>query len=363
MGRWKIGSFTAALGCIALGVIIVLAQFDVVTYDTLSYVWPGLLILFGLEMLLRLFIRSETKNRVSGWAIVLIIALIAASGIQSMLNGGSLSRLFGKTQLAPLSGTVEIQPEIKRVKVELPNGKIKVEGVDSSTLQYEGSLELPGDTASEAASELEQKWKVTTEGDTLILELKEESDWLSNIHIGINLKSPFLNLSIPKNLAVEIDTGDGSVEAAELQAGIEIDTSNGTMDIHDVAGGVDAHTSNGTVTLKDIEGEVELGSSNGAITLANINGSISAKSSNGKISVDSLVGGDWKLKSSNGKITVSLPETSDVKVTADTSNGSLKGNIDWQRDGGDKGTAVLGSGTYQISLSTSNGSVTVDTVQ
>lgn len=86
MGRWKIGSFTAAIGCIVLGVIIVLAQFDVVTYDALGFIWPALLILFGLEMLLRLFIRSEVKSRVSGWAVVLIIVLVAASGAQTVLT-------------------------------------------------------------------------------------------------------------------------------------------------------------------------------------------------------------------------------------------------------------------------------------
>lgn len=363
MGRWKIGSFTAALGCIALGVIIVLAQFNVLTYDTLSYVWPGLLILFGLEMLLRLFIKSDVKSRVSGWAVVLIIVLVAASGVQTLLNGGSLSRIFSKTQLTPISGTVEIQPEIKNIKVGLPYGKIKVEGVEGTTLQYEGNLELPGDTANEAASELEQRWKVTTEGDTLILELEEQRDWLSDIHIGFNFKDPYLNLSIPKNLAVEIDTSDGAVEAADLQAGITIETSNGTMDIHDIAGGVDAHTSNGSLAVKNIEGEVELVSSNGAITLENINGPLTAKSSNGRITADSVVKGDWELKSSNGKINVSLPAASEAKISANTSNGSMKGNIDWQLDGDNRGTAVLGSGTHKISLSTSNGSVTVDTAQ
>ncbi|MEK5023652.1 DUF4097 family beta strand repeat-containing protein [Paenibacillus sp. FSL M7-1046] len=362
MGRWKIGSFTAAIGCIVLGVIIVLAQFDVVTYDALGFIWPALLILFGLEMLLRLFIRSEVKSRVSGWAVVLIIVLVAASGAQTVLAGGSISRILGKTQLAPLSGTVEVKPEIKKIKIELPNGKVKVQGVEGSTLDYEGSLELPGKSASEAASALEKKWKVTTEGDTLTLELDEETTWL-DIQIGFNFKDPYLNVNLPMNLAVEVDTGDGSVEASDLKAGIEIDTSNGTLDIHDVAGGVDAHTSNGTMVVKEVQGEVKLVSSNGAITLGNIDGSLTAKSSNGRITIDSAATGDWDLKSSNGKITASLPAASDAKITADTSNGALKGNINWQRDGDNHGTAVLGNGTHKVSLSTSNGAVTVDTTE
>lgn len=352
MGRWKIGSFTAAIGCIVLGVIVVLAQFDVITYDVLGYIWPALLILFGLEMLLRLFIKSEVKSRVSGGAILLILVLVAVSGAQTVLAGGSLSGILGNTTLAPLNGTEEVKTDIKKVKIELPSGKVKIEGVEGSTVEYEGKLELPGKTDSEAASALEKKWKVTTDGDTLTLKLEGDLNWLSNIHFGFNSKAPYLNVSIPKNLAVEVETSDGSIEAFNLTAGIDVDTSNGTMDIHDVTGGVEAHTSNGTLTVQNAQGEVDLVSSNGAITLGNIDGSLSAKSSNGKITINSAVTGDWKLSSSNGKIVVGLPAVTDAKITADTSNGSLKGNVGWKDDDDNHGTVVLGSGTHEVTLST-----------
>lgn len=135
------------------------------------------------------------------------------------------------------------------------------------------------------------------------------------------------------------------------------------MDIHDVSGGVKAHTSNGTLTVQNVQGGADLVSSNGAITLGNIDGAVSARSSNGKITVHSAITGKWELKSSNGKIVASLPAVTDAKITADTSNGSLKGNVDWGGGDEDHGTVVLGKGTHEVSLSTSNGSITVDTAQ
>ncbi|WP_019912809.1 DUF4097 family beta strand repeat-containing protein [Paenibacillus sp. HW567] len=365
MGRWKIGSFTAALGCIALGVIIVLAQFDVITYQALNYIWPALLILFGVEMLLRLFIKSDAKTRVSGWAIVLIIVLVIASGAQSAVAGGSLSGLFGKTQLVPVNGTVDVKTEIKKVRIELPAGKVKIEGVEGSSLEYEGKLELPGSSEREATDALAQKWKVTPQGDTLIMELQGDMGWLAGIRIGFNFKDPYLNVSLPRNLEVEVHTSDGSIEAGKLQSGIEVDTSNGKLDIHDVAGGVNAHTSNGALTVQNLQGEVKLVSSNGALNLSNIDGPVTAKSSNGRITINSPITGDWDCSSSNGKIIVGVPAATDAKITADTSNGSLKGNVNWDGSGDDSshGTVVLGSGTHNVTLSSSNGSVTVDTAQ
>lgn len=363
MGRWKIGSFTAALGCIALGTIIALVQYDVVTYAALGYLWPALLILFGLEMLLRLFIKSDAKNRVSGWAILLIILLVGASGAQSQLSGGSLSNFFSNKHLVPLSGTLEVKDNIKTLKISLPNGKVKVEGMDGSTLDYEGSLLLGGGSQSEAESALEKKWNVRTEGDTLVLKLDEENNWFFNIQFGFNSKSPYLNINVPKNLAVVVETSDGSVEAWNLQSGIETETSNGAINIHDIVGGVEADTSNGSMTVKNVQGGVKLDSSNGAITLDNIDGALSAESSNGKITINSAVTGDWDCSSSNGKIVLTVPKVTDAKITADTSNGSFKGNVAWDTKDDDYGTVVLGNAKYTVELSTSNGSVTVDTVE
>ncbi|AIQ45582.1 hypothetical protein R70723_06470 [Paenibacillus sp. FSL R7-0273] len=363
MGRWKIGSFSAALGCIAVGVLIVLAQYNVISYDALGYLWPALLILFGLEMLIRLFIRSDVKTRVSGWGILLVIVLVLASGGQTVLAGGTLGGIFGRTQLVPLNGAIEVQSKIERVKIELPSGKVMIQGTDGNTLDYEGKLELPGKNESEAANAMEKKWKVTEEGDTLVLKLDLETNWLSNIHFGVYTKEPYLNISLPQNLAVEVETSDGAIEAGNLAGGLEVDTSNGTLDIHDITGGVDARTSNGTIAVQNVQGETELSSSNGAITLTNIDGTVSADSSNGRITVNSAVTGDWDLDSSNGKITVSLPAATNAEIKAETSNGGLKGNIAWDRDDDNQGRAVLGEGTHEVSLSTSNGTITVDTAE
>jgi hypothetical protein len=363
MGRWRIGSFTAALGCIALGVIIVMAQYDLIGYEVLGYLWPALLILFGLEMLIRIFIKTDVKSRVSGWAIWLIILLIGASSTQSVLAGGSLSNLIGNSHLIPLSGKVEVKENITTLRISLPSGKVKVEGIEGRSLDYEGSLLFTGSSQGDAESSIDKKWKVTTEGDTLVLELNTESNWFSNIQFGFNTKNPYLNVSVPSNLAVKVVTSDGSIEGWNLKSGIEVDTSNGTLNIHDVIGGVVAHTSNGSLTVQNIQGGVELVSSNGAIALDNIDGTLSAKSSNGKITLNSAVSGNWKCTSSNGKIVVSLPAVTDAKITGDTSNGSLKGNVPWDRDGDNFGTAVLGKATHTVNLSTSNGSLTVDTAE
>ncbi|NUU60630.1 LiaI-LiaF-like domain-containing protein [Paenibacillus agri] len=364
MSRWKIGSFTAAIGCIAVGAIIALAQYGMLSYAALGFLWPALLILFGLEMLLRLFIRSDAKSGVSGWAIVLIILLVVASGGQSLYAGGSLGGLFGNNQLVAMSGTAEAGSEVKAVRIELPNGKVTVRGeAEKAEVQYEGSLLLPGDSESEAKSNLDKKWEIITQGDTLVLRLAGNNNWLSNIQFGFYSKGPYLNVNVPQNLSVEVITSDGSIEAFGLQSGLTVNTSNGAMNLHDIAGGLTAHSSNGSITVKNIQGEVDLASSNGSMTLDKVDGALTAKSSNGKITVNSGVTGDWRLTTSNGSVVMGIPEATDATISADTSNSSLKGNVNWERSSDTSGTAKVGKGTYKVTISTSNGGITADTTE
>ncbi|MDT3425935.1 DUF4097 and DUF4098 domain-containing protein YvlB [Paenibacillus forsythiae] len=360
MGRWKIGSLTAALGCIALGVIITLIQFGQLTYEALGYLWPGLLILLGLEMLLRLLVRTETRTRTSGWAIVLILLLGLMSAGQSVLPGGSLGTWLGKSHLSSVNGTVQIGDNIKAVRISIPGGKVKVNGIQGSALSYEGRLLAPGSSQSESEQAMKDYWKVSTQGDTVVLEMTAEKNLLSGIYFGFTGNSPYLNVSLPADLAVKIGTSDGSLDASDLEGGIEASTSNGRIEMREIKGGVKASTSNGSLDLQRVEGGAHITSSNGSITLEDIAGQVYAKSSNGKIVIQSPVTGNWECTSSNGSISLKLSGATDATIAADTTNGSLKGNVNWQKQSDTNGTAVLGSGNHTVKLSTTNGSVSAD---
>ncbi|AKG33773.1 DUF4097 family beta strand repeat-containing protein [Paenibacillus durus] len=360
MGRWKIGSLTAALGSIALGVMLTLIQFGKLTYEALGYLWPALIILLGLEMLLRLLFRTEARTRTSGWAIVLIVLLGLVSAGKSLLPGGSLDTLLGKAHLSSVNGTVQIGENIKAVRISIPGGKVKVNGIQGSALTYEGRLLFPGSSQSDSEQAMKKNWKVRTEGDTLVLEMTAAKSLFSGIYIGFTGNTPYLNVSLPADLAVKIGTSDGSLDVSDLNSGIEASTSNGKIEMRGIKGGVKAGTSNGSLNLQGVEGGVHITSSNGSITLENIAGQVYAKSSNGRITIESPVTGNWDCASSNGSISLTMPQKTDATITADTSNGSLKGSINWQKQSDNNGTAVLGSGNHTVKLSTTNGSVSAD---
>lgn len=364
MGRWKIGSLTAALGCIALGVILVLIKLDLLDYQAIGYIWPVLLIALGLEMLLRLLSHGEGRSRTSGWAVVLILLLGCFSAGQSVLAGGSFGSFdewFGRTHQSAVQGTIPVGEQVRKVRISIPVGKVQVTGAEGDTVEYEGRLLAPGSTQAESDKAIQTNWKATTEGDTLILKLSGGKSLLSFITFGFSGSSPYLNVTLPADLAVTVETTDGSMTAASLRSGIDASTSNGRVEMRDIQGGIKVHSSNGKLLLQRVEGGARVSSSNGSITLEDVGGEVYAKSSNGQIVIDSSITGNWECHSSNGAVSMKIPQNTDAVITADTSNGSLKGSVSWNKKDEDEGSATLGGGKYAVDLSTSNGSVTVDT--
>ncbi|CAM2928573.1 DUF4097 domain-containing protein [Paenibacillus sediminis] len=357
----KIGIWTTAIGLIAVGVIIILHISSIVSIDALKYLWPLLLILFGIEVVAAQFRSSEQKVRFSGWGAVLLIVLLLFSIAQSAVPGLSGS-LFSPKYMSAVNGTVDIDNSIKHVEVQIPEGKITVTGTDSSTLNYDGKMKSAAKSQSEADQFVQSKWKVQKSGDTLQI-IYDQSELINIFSLSFldQSKQPYLNIQLPNRLMTDVNTSNGSVTASLLNADITMTTSNGSVKADHIKGNVTAKSSNGSITVGQIEGSADVNTSNGSVTLDDITGTVTARSSNGAIRGDSPVLSSWSCRTSNGSINLTIPADTNGTFTADTSNGSIKGDVQWNKnDDNDHGTAVLGNGANKVTLNTSNGSINVN---
>jgi DUF4097 and DUF4098 domain-containing protein YvlB len=99
---------------------------------------------------------------------------------------------------------------------------------------------------------------------------------------------------------------------------------------------------------------------NGSLTLMNITGIVSTESSNGSIKGASMINGNWDIVTSNGKITLAIPKNSNASIEADTSNGKMGGDLDWQKGENNHCTGTIGTGEHKVMLKSSNGSIDVN---
>lgn len=127
-----------------------------------------------------------------------------------------------------------------------------------------------------------------------------------------------------------------------------IDTVNGDVNISGVTGKVIAESVNGDVDVLDLADDA---------ILSTVNGSIDAgcKKLEGRQNV--------KAETVNGRVTITLPSDADVKVSADTLNGSINArDFNLETDKGFVGSDLngeIGDGSARLNIDTVNGSVKI----
>lgn len=127
-----------------------------------------------------------------------------------------------------------------------------------------------------------------------------------------------------------------------------VDTVNGDVTISGVAGNVEAETVNGSLNVSGLAGDVNL---------STVNGSIEAEFA--RLDGQQTV----KAETVNGRVTINLPENADVRISADSLNGSINASdfgIETEKGfiGSDLNGAI-GSGSARLNIDTVNGSIKI----
>jgi len=142
-------------------------------------------------------------------------------------------------------------------------------------------------------------------------------------------------------------------------------TSNGEISVTGVTRDISATTSNGRIGLTDNRGAASLSTSNGEIEVAVHRGAVDARTSNGTVDCDIAelrTTETVTLRTTNGTVTLLLPEDVSATVDATTTNGVITINdftVSYEVQETNHVRGRIGSGVSAISISTTNGNVTV----
>lgn len=127
-----------------------------------------------------------------------------------------------------------------------------------------------------------------------------------------------------------------------------VETVNGDVTVSGVSGNVSAESVNGDLDISDLVGDVSLSTVNGSVNAA-------FAKCEGEQSI--------KTETVNGRVTISLPESSDVQITADTLNGGINGrDFGLETDKGFVGSDLngkIGGGSARLNIDTVNGSIKI----
>jgi hypothetical protein len=401
MRNWKVGTITAGIILIAIGLLWFLQNFISIPYSKLLInAWPVACILLGIEILLFNIVRKEDTLRFHGFSIFLLILMMVVSLLFSI--GHLFIKEIGytfKSKNVEINDSKTITSSINEVIIKANNSEISVNGTDSSKVNVNGNIRIP-DRDKKDSEKVSDYYSVKTLGDKMIIEIRNDDNQI--LHFGNDQSQ--LNIDLPKSILTNINVKNGSVNVsnkdnktvlnsndgqinienvtgylvaktrngsislinANLKSDSEIVTNDGEITIKNISGYLNSTTRDGSISIEhaNIEGTSEITTYDGEINLSDYKGKINAKTNNGAINVeDALLNGNSKISSDDGEIQIDLLKGNNLTINAETNDGSFNGNIGWEmknKDENHTNKAMVGSGEHQLNVKTRNGSIYVN---
>jgi DUF4097 and DUF4098 domain-containing protein YvlB len=196
------------------------------------------------------------------------------------------------------------------------------------------------------------------DGDTVEITVTKKADNQKELdEIEIEISHSASEISVETELGdsdrwYNHGSGSGSVKyEIVVPAGTtlrSVETVNGDVTISGVSGDVHAESVNGELELSGLAGDAKLSTVNGSVDAAFI-----------RLEGDQSV----KAETVNGRVTIRLPDNADVRVSADTLNGSINGtDFELHTDKGFVGSDLngnVGHGNARLNIDTVNGSIKI----
>ena len=223
-----------------------------------------------------------------------------------------------------------------RVRVETNDGSVRVTSSDAKQVEfhveYQG-YELGRDVRVDAHQD----------GDKVVLTARVTGHW--GFSWGHNSRRLHIEVRMPRDGDLQVETGDGSVQAESINGAVNVHTGDGSVKAYSLSGTIDLHTSDGSITVENLKGEIRLRTGDGSIEARNLDGKVEADSGDGHIriagrfdalkvktgdgSVDTRVlpgskmATSWTIRTGDGSVDLVLPSDFQTNIDASTGDGHI----------------------------------------
>ncbi|HEY6946259.1 MAG TPA: DUF4097 family beta strand repeat-containing protein [Candidatus Acidoferrum sp.] len=260
------------------------------------------------------------------------------------------------------------------VRVETNDGSVRV--TSGAAKQVEFRVDYQG-------YELDRNLRIDArqDGDKVELIARVTGHWGINFGWGHNRRL-HIEVRMPQQGDLQVNTGDGAVEASGLSGTLNVHTGDGAVKANSLDGTIDLHTSDGGITVDTLKGDIRLRTGDGAIEARDLDGKVDADTSDGHIrlvgrfealnvktgdgSVDTKVlSGSkmttaWTLRTGDGSVDLTLPADFQADINATTGDGHISLGIPVTVEGTFSRSEVRGKmngGGQTLTIHTGDGAI------
>jgi DUF4097 and DUF4098 domain-containing protein YvlB len=259
------------------------------------------------------------------------------------------------------------------VRVETNDGSVRVSTSDSKQVEYR--VEYQG-------FELGKNLHIDShqEGDKVELTARVTGRW--GISWGHNSRRLHIEVRMPREADLQVETGDGSVQADSINGTVNVHTGDGSVKASSLYGTIDLHTNDGSITVDNLKGNLRLRTGDGSIEAHDLDGKVEADSGDGHIriagrfdalnvktgdgSVDTRVqpgskmDSSWTIRTGDGSVDLVLPSDFQTNIDASTGDGHISLGIPVTVEGTFSNSQIHGKmngGGQPLTIHTGDGSI------
>jgi hypothetical protein len=199
-------------------------------------------------------------------------------------------------------------------------------------------------------------------GDRIELTARSISHW--NFSWGKNSHSIRVEIHMPQNADLQVESGDGSVETSALFGSVDIKTGDGHITLTGVKGEIRLRTGDGHIEGRDLDGKLEATSGDGpmniegrfdSLNLRTEDGSVNARAQNG-----SKIASAWNVHTGDGSVDLVVPGDLQANIDASTGDGHISLGIPVTVEGTFSTSQIhckMNGGGQPLSIHTGDGSI------
>ena len=190
-----------------------------------------------------------------------------------------------------------------------------------------------------------------------------------NMHFsfGVNHRSVNVELRVPRDIDLDVHSGDGSITSQPLSGHIRLDSGDGNIEAHGLKGDLKLHTGDGHIEGSQFEGTLMADTGDGRINIRGRFDALDIRTGDGNIEAAAEAGsqitGTWSLKTGDGNIVLRVPETFHADLDAHTGDGHISLDFPVTVSGSLSNSTIRGKlagGGPSLMLRTGDGSIRLE---
>jgi hypothetical protein len=181
---------------------------------------------------------------------------------------------------------------------------------------------------------------------------------------GINHRTLHVEVHMPREADLNVNTGDGSVETQAITGSVDIHTGDGHIRVAGGRGDIRLRTGDGSIEGRDLDGKVDADTGDGHVTLEGRFDALNIKTGDGsvtaRVGAGSKLATGWKIHTGDGSVDMSLPGDLQADIDASTNDGRISLGIPVTVEGTFSNSRISGKmngGGQQLQIHTGDGSI------